>query len=406
MTLSTSIIEDLKFLTSINPETHSLALKNSKVILCKKRSKAANFFWHIIHIITFTLVPINPSLNEVTRHILRQTAVLNFNAIIDDDEKKLLSRSFRHLRVFIKNQSGGNIENITSLYKVVQKITTVDRSLKFLISKFYLSKDWTEEAKNTSTTFIMKSLETERSKDVYELAVEYLLERKENRHLIHQFFECFLSEKVDIQDQLNFLEKVPLELIEILDLSENNLFKTKLNLLLVQAISKPHFDILLNKTRIQESIVESLKMLISTKTFDFNELIFLINLSIQENVFYKVLSNLISKDLNLFCEIVNALSLNNTLFSKSTLDNIATFLLKSYKEDAILSLLKITPYNFLKNHLIVSLHIPSKEMILEMILSLRQDDAKNYIPHLENQNIDSISINRIKEKFESDYKKM
>ncbi|MBN9377712.1 MAG: hypothetical protein BGO14_11510 [Chlamydiales bacterium 38-26] len=124
--MKTDFIQDLNLINSIDPLKTSLSLDRSgKLVQTQKRSSAANFWHWVIHLVTFTLVPLNKDLDAVAKRILSQSSDLNPQQPLDKDEKKTLKGALSKLEILLKSNGSRESKKITQLLRTVKDIKTL-----------------------------------------------------------------------------------------------------------------------------------------------------------------------------------------------------------------------------------------------------------------------------------------
>lgn len=127
MPINNSLKKDVDFLSSIHPEHSSLVLdSNSTLRKEKKRSQAMNFLSWFIHLITFTLVPRNRKLDQVTERILEESKELESPLEITVDEKNLLQKAIRNLKEISQLNGGSKTSKIHRLLITIDNIKTLE----------------------------------------------------------------------------------------------------------------------------------------------------------------------------------------------------------------------------------------------------------------------------------------
>lgn len=127
MPINNSLKKDVEFLYTIQPEKSSLALdSNSMLTKEKKRSSAINFLSWFIHLITFTLVPRNRKLDQVTERILEEAKGLESDSEITVDEKNLLQKAIRNLKEIIEFNGGSKTSKIHRLLNTIDDIKALE----------------------------------------------------------------------------------------------------------------------------------------------------------------------------------------------------------------------------------------------------------------------------------------
>lgn len=118
---------DLVAISHVDPAKSSLAMDKSKqVVPIHKRSAASNFWHWVIYLITFTLVPRNKSLDEVTKRILQETQDLESKTSLTTDEKSLLRQALTHLQKIIHCNGGGQEKKVSELLATIDRIQTLE----------------------------------------------------------------------------------------------------------------------------------------------------------------------------------------------------------------------------------------------------------------------------------------
>ncbi|MBN9377714.1 MAG: hypothetical protein BGO14_11520 [Chlamydiales bacterium 38-26] len=121
--MNPKLMQDLISINRLDPNQSSLAIDQSnQLIQIHKRSVASNFWHWIIHIITFTLVPRNKSLDEVTKRILQETQDLPAKQTLTVDEKNLLCQAISKLQKIIKCNGGGQEKTVSELLGTIHRI--------------------------------------------------------------------------------------------------------------------------------------------------------------------------------------------------------------------------------------------------------------------------------------------
>lgn len=124
--MKTDFIQDLNLINSMDPLKTSLSIDRSgKLVQTQKRSSAANFWHWVIHLITFTLVPLNKDLDAVAKRILSQSSDLNPQQPLDKDEKKTLKGALSKLEILLKSNGSRESKKITQLLRTVKDIKTL-----------------------------------------------------------------------------------------------------------------------------------------------------------------------------------------------------------------------------------------------------------------------------------------
>ncbi len=123
MPISGNFKDNIKILNEINPMQFSIAFDANHQLLPKKTSCISNFFNWFIHIITFTLVPLNSKLDRVAHDILEETNRIENNEITDD-QKKLLTTAIENLKTIIFRNGAAKKEK-NYLLETIKKVVNL-----------------------------------------------------------------------------------------------------------------------------------------------------------------------------------------------------------------------------------------------------------------------------------------
>lgn len=120
MPVSSRVFQNIQFLNDLDPGHFSIGLKNNQIAKVEKRSPLRNFFGWVIYLITFTLVPRNGVLDQLTRDILN--AIQNDMGNVTTDEKVLAEKAVRNLQAVIQQNGGSEAAAVENLLKTIAKI--------------------------------------------------------------------------------------------------------------------------------------------------------------------------------------------------------------------------------------------------------------------------------------------
>lgn len=100
-----------------------------------KRSRFRNFCSWFIYLITFTLVPRNAQLDELSRRILSDAVKINKKSILTEHEKKLYSEALGKLSLIIENNGGSLGKKVEKVLKTIAKIKALTPVVKLTENK-------------------------------------------------------------------------------------------------------------------------------------------------------------------------------------------------------------------------------------------------------------------------------
>ena len=120
MPLSPKISQEIKFLSGLNPDEHSITKVDDQLTTVEKRSAFRNFWHWFIYLITFTLVPRNRELDELTQEILKDLSDEIEKATAN--EKDLAEHAVQMLSKVIANNGGSQGAKIDEMLATMEKV--------------------------------------------------------------------------------------------------------------------------------------------------------------------------------------------------------------------------------------------------------------------------------------------
>ena len=120
-------IKEIDFLNNIIPTKFGIALESNSLVFVKRRSCIRNFFSWFIHLITFTLVPRNASLDKAALHVLNIISQeLKRPSGFTKSQKREIKNAIKNLYTIIKNEGGKETHKIKQLLISIDKIKVLD----------------------------------------------------------------------------------------------------------------------------------------------------------------------------------------------------------------------------------------------------------------------------------------
>lgn len=112
------------FFNSLDINNETLKLDDAGLIVKDiKLSSMQKFFRWVIHLITFTRVPLNPDLDKIAQEFLNNANNLNKNLTVY--EKNQLLRAVKILDLVVQNNCGSFSSKLKKLTKTIEKINTI-----------------------------------------------------------------------------------------------------------------------------------------------------------------------------------------------------------------------------------------------------------------------------------------
>lgn len=169
MSISPKVSQTIQFLNSLDPTKESVTWKDNELAKVEKRSAFHNFFSWFIYLITFTLVPRNRELDQITQEILKDLADDIGNATVQ--EKDLAEKAVRILNEVSANNGGSRGKELDQLLATMDKIQGLPEVQKLAKSPKKEKKEPLEpEAKESPKKPVHKDLKNDKSKDAPETA--------------------------------------------------------------------------------------------------------------------------------------------------------------------------------------------------------------------------------------------
>ena len=120
MPLSPQVSQEIKFLSGLNPDEHSITKVDDQLVTVERRSALCNFWHWFIYLITFTLVPRNGELDELTQEILKDLSDEIEKATTN--EKDLAEHAVQMLSKVIANNGGSQAAKIDEMLATMEKV--------------------------------------------------------------------------------------------------------------------------------------------------------------------------------------------------------------------------------------------------------------------------------------------
>lgn len=130
MFLSDEFKRNVNVLCSFDPLQETVTLnfqtKQYSILSLKKNSCFRNFIRWFIHLITFTLVPRNPDLDQVAQNILQETKHLKMEENLEETDQKKLLIAVENLYIATKIQGGSRQNKIEKLLQTIRSIKSLE----------------------------------------------------------------------------------------------------------------------------------------------------------------------------------------------------------------------------------------------------------------------------------------
>lgn len=138
MPISQKLEKYIHVLNHVDTKEYSLSFKEKSLNTVKKPSCFVNFLRWFIHIITFTLVPLNANLDKVARRILKE---INLQDKITNKEKRSFKTALINLRTILNENNAKKIftTRINKFLSAINKVTQL-KEIKHLNGKFAETK--------------------------------------------------------------------------------------------------------------------------------------------------------------------------------------------------------------------------------------------------------------------------
>ena len=120
MPITPKLEHEIQFLSELDATQFSVSREDDALSQVNKRSTLRNFFSWVIYLITFTMVPRNRELDEITREILKdfENAIQN----VTEQEKALAEKAIQNLQMVIANNGGSEGIALEELLETIAKI--------------------------------------------------------------------------------------------------------------------------------------------------------------------------------------------------------------------------------------------------------------------------------------------
>lgn len=155
-----AISDNIRFLANLNVKKYSVELDANNLKPVEKRSTLKNFFSWVIYLITFTLVPRNSHLDQITRDILKDLGQ-QLNKAVTHDERTLFKKAIKNLLIVNKENGGSEIDATRNLLTAIKNIQILPAVQK-LSKKQKPSEKIIEKLENPE---ILKEGESEKQKE-------------------------------------------------------------------------------------------------------------------------------------------------------------------------------------------------------------------------------------------------